>query len=302
MLDLYLAKITKTNNGISIDSKTNKEYLLEVLSKSESDCNDVSELNLTILKKCYNFFDFSECTMIPTKAEIRSAVESVTSETEIGKLNYLNPEFAANDLTLIDPKYWERSKELSSNTSPFLTLLGGPMGAGKTTELIRRVKYYRGIGKNVVCLKSIIDNRYDTPGEVYIKTHDMKKIPALHIREILDQIGYILSADVVVIDELQFYITVKNIVFNLMKINKTIIFTGLVSTHDLDPLLSATLILPYATEVVILNSSCTFCENKAYYISTKKDKFYSSSMSSGITDWDVCCFKHHYNGLSRLEN
>ena len=53
-----------------------------------------------------------------------------------------------------------------------LELIIGPMYAGKSTELIKRIKMYQILEKNVLIVNHKINNRYGTDG---ISTHDKTK-------------------------------------------------------------------------------------------------------------------------------
>ena len=52
----------------------------------------------------------------------------------------------------------------------------GPMFAGKSTELIRRVRKYRAARKQVLVVKYAADTRYS---ENDLATHDVQGIPAI---------------------------------------------------------------------------------------------------------------------------
>ena len=79
----------------------------------------------------------------------------------------------------------------------------GPMFAGKTEELIRRIKRLQYAKKNVLVFSPSIDNRYATDA---IVSHDMQKVKAYQISNPIDILKYIKDdIDAVVIDETQFF-------------------------------------------------------------------------------------------------
>lgn len=79
----------------------------------------------------------------------------------------------------------------------------GPMFAGKTEELIRRIKRLQYAKKNVLVFSPSIDNRYATDA---IVSHDMQKVKAYQISNPIDILKYIKNdIDAVVIDETQFF-------------------------------------------------------------------------------------------------
>lgn len=79
----------------------------------------------------------------------------------------------------------------------------GPMFAGKTEELIRRIKRLQYAKKNVLVFSPSIDNRYATDA---IVSHDMQRVKAYQISNPVDILKYIKDdIDAVVIDETQFF-------------------------------------------------------------------------------------------------
>ena len=78
----------------------------------------------------------------------------------------------------------------------------GPMSAGKTEEIIRRIRRLEYAKKTVLVFKPSIDNRYS---ESEIVSHNKTKAKSINInkaREILDYVKE--GVDAVVIDEAQF--------------------------------------------------------------------------------------------------
>ena len=81
-----------------------------------------------------------------------------------------------------------------------IELICGPMFAGKSTELLRRLKRHTRAGKRTLALKHAIDNRFD---RCSIVTHDgaAKKAVAVSTLRGID----LTNIDVVGIDEGQFF-------------------------------------------------------------------------------------------------
>ncbi|CAL5428433.1 unnamed protein product [Camellia sinensis] len=83
----------------------------------------------------------------------------------------------------------------------------GPMFVGKTTALLRRVKYEGNNGRNVAIIKSSKDTRYAVDSVV---THDGAKFPCwalpdlLSFRQKFGDEAY-AKLDVIGIDEAQFF-------------------------------------------------------------------------------------------------
>ena len=85
----------------------------------------------------------------------------------------------------------------------FIEVVCGPMFAGKTEELIRRIKRLEYAKQNVLVFKPQIDNRYD---ENEIVSHNLSKKPSILIEKSIEIIDYVdETTDAIVIDEVQFF-------------------------------------------------------------------------------------------------
>lgn len=80
--------------------------------------------------------------------------------------------------------------------------ISGCMFAGKTEELIRRIKVLEFAKKNILVFKPAIDNRYSDTQVVSHAGSSVDSIVISHSREILDYVKD--DTDVVAIDEVQF--------------------------------------------------------------------------------------------------
>lgn len=89
----------------------------------------------------------------------------------------------------------------------WIEVICGSMFSGKTEEFIRRLRRAQLIQLKVKVFKSIIDNRYDVNE---IVSHDKKKISGISVKDADQILSLGLKADVVGIDEVQFF--EKNIV------------------------------------------------------------------------------------------
>lgn len=85
----------------------------------------------------------------------------------------------------------------------FIEVVCGPMFAGKTEELIRRIKRLEYAKQNVLVFKPKIDTRYE---KEEIVSHNMSKKPSIIIDQSKEVLSYIKEdTDAVVIDEVQFF-------------------------------------------------------------------------------------------------
>ena len=90
-----------------------------------------------------------------------------------------------------------------SGTSGSIEVVCGPMFAGKTEELIRRIKRLEYAKQNVLVFKPKIDTRYATDE---IVSHNLSKKPSLIIDKSIEIYNHVKAdTDAVVIDEVQFF-------------------------------------------------------------------------------------------------
>ena len=83
-----------------------------------------------------------------------------------------------------------------------LEVICGPMFAGKTTELVRRLRDAQGRGERVVAIKPSRDTRYRT---TEISTHTGETFAATQVADAEGILGAAGNAQVVAIDELHFF-------------------------------------------------------------------------------------------------
>jgi len=141
-----------------------------------------------------------------------------------------------------------------------LTIIMGNMFSGKTSELIRRLKRYNVIGKKIVVINSSKDTR--SPDEV-LKTHDGVQFPCLKINHISECIitDEFCKAEIVAIDEAQFFINLKEFVEMCLFLGKSVILTGLDGDYQQNKFGEILDCIPMASDVVKLSALCMDCRN-----------------------------------------
>ena len=107
-----------------------------------------------------------------------------------------------------------------------LEIIIGPMFAGKSCEIIRRVRLLRVCNKNYLIIKPQIDTRYSVNE---IVSHNFDKEKCLAVNDISDIFNSLKkNIDTVFIDEAQFF---KNLKIPVLKIveeyNCNVVITGL---------------------------------------------------------------------------
>lgn len=86
----------------------------------------------------------------------------------------------------------------------FIEVVCGPMFAGKTEELIRRIKSLEYAKQHVLVFKPAIDTRYEAIKEIV--SHNLSRNPSIVVDSSKEIFSYVTeSTDAVVIDEAQFF-------------------------------------------------------------------------------------------------
>ena len=141
-----------------------------------------------------------------------------------------------------------------------LSIIMGNMFSGKTSELIRRLKRLKVIGKNILVVNSAKDTR--SPDEV-LKTHDNVKFNCLKVYDLFDILNNpeFDKADIVAIDEAQFFPCLRKFVDCCLHVNKSVIMAGLDADSfqcKFGELLDC---VPIACDVTKLSALCMRCND-----------------------------------------
>lgn len=143
-----------------------------------------------------------------------------------------------------------------------IEVITGPMFAGKSEELIRRINRLKYAKKKFVVFKPAIDNRYS---ETEVVSHQKRKtasIPIAKASEILKYVTHDLQA--VCIDEVQFFDDdIINICDLLANRGIRVIVAGLDCDFKGDPFIITAKLLAKAEFVTKLTAICSVCGKEA---------------------------------------
>lgn len=174
-----------------------------------------------------------------------------------------------------------------------LSLILGCMFSGKSTEMIKRIRLNRVLGKRVLCINHSCDIRY---GENKIISHDRDSVDALTT----DTLTYLVNneefkaADIVCIEEAHFFpdtvVFVKSAVTDHCK---HVIVSALDGDYKQAPFTNITSLIPFADDVVKLKALCSICKDGTPAPFTKRmvsntDAFYVGGAESYMS----VCRKH----------
>jgi len=146
-----------------------------------------------------------------------------------------------------------------------LEVICGPMYAGKSEELIRRLRRVEIAGQKSVVFKPIIDNRYSA---TEIASHNGTKREAYAVRDSYSIWEVLVDSDfdVIAIDEIQFFDDdITGLVYALLKSGKRVIVSGLDMDFRQDPFSVMPDLLAIAKEVLKLTAVCQVCGQDAMY-------------------------------------
>lgn len=135
-----------------------------------------------------------------------------------------------------------------------IELILGPMFAGKTTELIRRIRRAELGWKKCIIIKYSKDPEINP--KKLIKTHDMEEYLAIPCNDLQSMLCECLEYDVIGIDEAQFFPNITEFTDKLAFIGKTVIVAGLDGTFQRKPFGKILNLIPHAETIVKLSAIC----------------------------------------------
>lgn len=140
----------------------------------------------------------------------------------------------------------------------WLEVICGPMFAGKSEELIRRVKTLSYAHQKIIAFKPAIDNRYD---KTAIASHDGEKYQAYAVKTVQDIEKYVTpDTQVVAIDEVQFFgPEIVSLCEEFADRGMRVIVAGLDTDFRGEPFGPMPELLARAEFVTKLSAACTVC-------------------------------------------
>jgi len=140
----------------------------------------------------------------------------------------------------------------------WVEVITGPMFAGKTEELIRRVKRMDYAKKNYIIFKPVIDNRYSVDEVV---SHSKKKAAAINIQHGSEIKRHLKkNTQAIVIDEVQFFDeSLIDYVQGFADDGYRVICAGLDTDFKAEPFIVTSKLLGIAEDVTKLNAICMKC-------------------------------------------
>lgn len=150
-----------------------------------------------------------------------------------------------------------------------LELILGCMFSGKSSELIRRLKRFQAINKNILVINSLKDTRSE---KEVLKTHDnvfFECVKTDNLTELIDTPRY-QNTQIIGIDESQFFSNLINFVEYSLKLNKHLIITGLDGDFKQKIFGEILFLIPLADQIDKLNAYCMECNDGTIAPFTKR--------------------------------
>jgi len=143
-----------------------------------------------------------------------------------------------------------------------IEVITGPMFAGKSEELIRRINRLKFAKKKFLVFKPLIDNRYS---ENEVVSHQKRKEKSINVQKGTDILKYITpDLDCVCIDEVQFFDeTIIDVIDVLANRGLRVICAGLDQDFRGQPFGQMGTILCKAELVTKLTAICPICGHEA---------------------------------------
>lgn len=140
----------------------------------------------------------------------------------------------------------------------WIEVITGPMFAGKSEELIRRLKTLSYAKMNIVAFKPSIDDRYNKND---IASHNGSTFKSYAVKDIKELVKHISAkTDVVAIDEVQFFPNeIIDVIERLADEGKRVIVAGLDTDFKGEPFGPMAALLARAEIVTKLTAACTVC-------------------------------------------
>lgn len=178
-----------------------------------------------------------------------------------------------------------------------IELIIGPMFSGKTTELVRRIRRHSLAKRKCIVIKFKQDTRYSVDK---LSTHDLSMMDAISVTKLEEALSAVAGADVIGIDEGQFYPDLIPFAEGQANAGKIVIISALDGTFERQRFNDVVDLIPMCESVVKLNAVCTICGGVASF--TKRIvKDTSKELIGGADLYQAVCRKCYYEMDQKTE-
>jgi thymidine kinase len=179
----------------------------------------------------------------------------------------------------------------------YLELFIGPMFSGKTSKLVEIYKQCIFCNIKVVVINHSIDKRYD---DTLLSTHDKIMIPCIQTDKLSNICGAFTTnmntpiddADVILINEGQFFDDLYLVVEHMLKYNKKIYVCGLDGDFQCKKFGQILDLIPLCDRVTKMTSLCSLCKDGTPGIFSKRISSEKKQTIVGSTNYIPVCRNH----------
>ena len=184
-----------------------------------------------------------------------------------------------------------------------LELIIGPMFAGKSCELFRKIRLLKVLNKLYIVIKSLTDTREQND---IITTHNFDKETCYiltNLKDIYNTIdkNYFDTIDTILIDEGQFFNDLKDTTIELVeKYNKKIIISGLDGDFNRNMFGQILDLIPYSDKCTKLSAMCLKCKDGTPGIFSHRINISDNQICIGASDKYISVCRKHYMELKNI--
>jgi thymidine kinase len=186
-----------------------------------------------------------------------------------------------------------------------LDIIIGPMFAGKSCELIRRIRLLKVLKKEYLVIKPKIDNRYDNLYDSnMIISHNFDKEHCIVLNKMKDIYNNNLyGIDTIFIDEAQFFEDLVEVVKNLVEVEgKNVVVTGLDGDSNRNKFGYILDLIPLSNTCIKIKAACIMCLDGTHApFSYRMKKTNKSQILIGAGDSYMSLCRKHYLESTDLE-
>lgn len=188
----------------------------------------------------------------------------------------------------------------------YLKIVIGPMFSSKSSFLVKEINRYRHITENIICINHLSDKKRTNIDA--IRTHDHESNSSLMLSKLseLHENEEYIKADVVVIDEAQFFDDLYDFVERELKNfdgskGKVFIVAGLSGDFNLKPIGQIFQLIPLANDIEKLSALCLKCKNGNFAHFTKRTEHNKRNETltnvcvGGKEIYEPVCRFHYFN-------
>jgi thymidine kinase len=148
----------------------------------------------------------------------------------------------------------------TNKSTGYLEIFIGPMYSGKTSKLLEIYKQYKFCNVPIEVINYSDDTRYH---DTMLSSHDEIMIPCIQTLKMSDVMNEerIQKADVILINEGQFFEDLVPVVLELVQLKKKVYVSGLDSDFERKKFGTLLDLIPMCNKVTKIHSLCSLCKD-----------------------------------------